>query len=61
MQSVDDRKIDRADVVDRARHNVMLEGLQVSREFSEDSDRYVAGQISASELLQQTRARYGIA
>lgn len=51
----------RQDWANEASHSVYLEGLEVSAEYSSDSDDYVAGEISAEELVRMTRARYGLA
>lgn len=51
----------RRDWTDEAVHSAYLEGLLVSAEFSEDSEDYVAGEITAEELVRRTRERYGIA
>lgn len=48
-------------LVSQARHSALLEGLQVSTEFEEDSEEYVAGTISADELVELTRKRFGLA
>ncbi|MFJ2621305.1 hypothetical protein [Glutamicibacter sp. NPDC087344] len=45
---------------DQASHSLRLEGLTVSSEFAEDSQNYVAGKISADELVRITRERYGL-
>lgn len=47
--------------VNEAQHSVFLEGLSVSRELVDDTDDYIVGQISADELVAQTRARFGLA
>lgn len=51
----------RRDWTDEAVHSAYLEGLLVSAEFFEDSEDYVAGEITAEELVRRTRERYGIA
>lgn len=50
----------RAEWVSEANHSVYLEGLTVSSEYAENSQRYIAGKISADELVKVTRARYGL-
>lgn len=51
----------RQDWVNEANHSVYLEGLMVSTEYSAASEEYVAGEISADELVRMTRARFGLA
>ncbi|WP_404291304.1 hypothetical protein [Glutamicibacter arilaitensis] len=46
--------------VDEATHSVYLEGLTVSSEYAEESKNYVAGDITADELVRITRERYGL-
>lgn len=46
--------------VEEANHSVYLEGLTVSAEYAEESQNYVAGKISADELVRITRERYGL-
>ncbi|WP_313811020.1 hypothetical protein [Glutamicibacter sp.] len=46
--------------VEEANHSVYLEGLTVSAEYVEESQNYVAGKISADELVRITRERYGL-
>lgn len=46
--------------VDQANHSLYLEGLSVTAEYKEDSQNYVAGEISADELVRITRERYGL-
>lgn len=50
----------RQEWVNEASHSVYLEGLMVSSEFNADSKEYVAGEISADELVSMTRARFGL-
>lgn len=50
----------RQDWVNEANHSVYLEGLTVSSEYSAASEDYVAGQISADELVRLTRSRFGL-
>lgn len=47
-------------LVSQASHSALLEGLMVSKEFRHDSDSYVAGAISADELVNLTRERFGL-
>ncbi|MHA3722951.1 antitoxin VbhA family protein [Leucobacter sp. HY1910] len=51
----------RETLVNQTVHSAMLEGLNVSSAFREDSDKYVAGVISADELVELTRERFGLA
>lgn len=46
--------------VEQANHSLYLEGLKVTSEYAEDSQNYVAGKISADELVRITRERYGL-
>ena len=46
--------------VSKASHSAYLEGLTVSSDYASDSETYVAGEISASELVRVTRERYGL-
>lgn len=50
----------RQDWVNEASHSVYLEGLMVSSEYNASSEEYVAGEISADELVRLTRARFGL-
>jgi hypothetical protein len=50
----------RQDWVTEASHSVYLEGLMVSSEYNAASEEYVAGEISADELVRMTRARFGL-
>lgn len=50
----------REDWVAEANHSLYLEGLVVSSEYAEDSQDYIAGEISAEVLVTITRARYGL-
>lgn len=50
----------RAQRVSEANHSVYLEGLAVSPEYASDTEHYIAGEISADELVRITRARYGL-
>lgn len=51
---------DRDDWVSQAKHSALLEGLKVSQVFQSESDEYVAGTISSDELVEITRARFGL-
>ena len=50
----------REDWVSEANHSLYFEGLVVSSEYAEDSQDYIAGEISAEVLVTITRARYGL-
>jgi len=54
-------KDQRQSQVSQATHSALLEGLMVSSAFQRDSDDYVAGTISADELVELTRERFGLA
>ncbi|MHA2790116.1 antitoxin VbhA family protein [Corynebacterium sp. S7] len=45
---------------DQAKHSLSLEGLRASKEFNSDTDSYIAGEISADQLVEKTRARFGL-
>lgn len=47
-------------LVQQATHSALLEGLSVSPEFGRDSNDYVAGTITADELVLLTRKRLGL-
>ncbi|ALA66636.1 antitoxin VbhA family protein [Corynebacterium lactis] len=51
----------RKNSVEQAKHSSMLEGLITSRAYDEDAERYVVGEISATQLVERTRARFGLA
>lgn len=44
-------------LVSQSVHSALLEGLNVSSAFQADSDKYIAGTISADELVTLTRER----
>lgn len=48
-------------LVEQATHSAVLEGLMVSSAFQRDSNDYVAGTITADELVSLTRERFGLA
>lgn len=50
----------RAQWVAEADHSVYLEGLTVSSEHKANTEQYIAGEISADELVKITRSRYGL-
>ncbi|WP_197085872.1 antitoxin VbhA family protein [Corynebacterium comes] len=56
MNSQDRRSI----WVDQANHSLYLEGLLTSNEYNGDANSYVAGKISADQLVEKTRARFGL-
>lgn len=51
----------RKNSVEQAKHSSMLEGLITSRAYDEDAERYVVGEISATQLVERTHARFGLA
>lgn len=51
---------ERARRVSVARHNGRMEGVDVSPATRADADDYIAGALSAPDLLARTRARYGL-
>lgn len=50
----------RAQWVAEAEHSLFLEGLSMSSEHKATAERYIAGEISADELVRMTRLRYGL-
>ncbi|MGP5496505.1 antitoxin VbhA family protein [Corynebacterium flavescens] len=50
----------RAEWVSQAEHSLYLEGLLVSPEHHSNAESYVAGKISADELVAITRSRFGL-
>ncbi|HEY4534954.1 MAG TPA: hypothetical protein VIG71_03170 [Enteractinococcus sp.] len=50
----------RAQWVAEADHSIYLEGLTVSSEYKAHTEQYIAGEISADELVEITRSRYGL-
>jgi len=50
----------RAQWVAEADHSVYLEGLTISTAHKVNADQYIAGEISADELVKLTRSRYGL-
>ncbi|QZY51404.1 antitoxin VbhA family protein [Leucobacter tenebrionis] len=50
----------RGEWVSQAKHSAFLEGLRVSQTFQEESEEYIAGAISSDELVEMTRARFGL-
>ncbi|MGX1738430.1 antitoxin VbhA family protein [Corynebacterium flavescens] len=50
----------RAEWVSQAEHSLRLEGLLVSAEHHSNTESYVAGKISAEELIAITRSRFGL-
>lgn len=56
-----DTQSQREFIVSQAAHSALLEGLQVSHSFTRKSEEYVAGTISADELVEATRERLGLA
>ena len=47
--------------IDSARASVQAEGLEPSAAFEDDAEQFVAGTISADELVERAEARYGAA
>ncbi|ROQ56072.1 hypothetical protein EDF36_3121 [Rathayibacter sp. PhB152] len=50
----------RRERIETAVHSAAMEGLAVTEEWREDAADYVAGEIDESELVERTRARYGL-
>ncbi|AGG65869.1 antitoxin VbhA family protein [Corynebacterium callunae] len=46
--------------VAQANHSLYLEGLLTSKEYDGDANSYVVGKISADQLVEKTRARFGL-
>lgn len=46
--------------VDATRHSSEMEGGRSTPEVRADQEAYVAGEISADQLVERTRARYGV-
>ncbi|WP_169332151.1 antitoxin VbhA family protein [Corynebacterium lubricantis] len=44
----------------QAAHTLLLEGLRVSNESEKETDSYVAGTITADQLVERTLARFGL-
>jgi hypothetical protein len=55
-RGVKERRDKVADVV----HSGRLEGREPSPEFLADAEKYVRGQVSASDVVKSTRKRYGL-
>lgn len=51
---------ERARRVEAAIHSGEMEGLSVTPELRADAEAYLAGDITSSELVARTRARYGL-
>jgi len=51
----------RAATIASARHSTELEGRRSSPAARALQDAYIAGQLNADELVEQTKALYGIA
>ncbi|WP_215401745.1 MULTISPECIES: antitoxin VbhA family protein [unclassified Leucobacter] len=58
--SPDSVKARRAEWASEASHSALLEGLTVSEACIADSNDYVAGVITADELVELTRERFGL-
>ncbi|MGO3886018.1 MAG: hypothetical protein ACTJHU_06940 [Mycetocola sp.] len=52
--------VQRNEFVSQTTHSALLEGLMVSQTFTEDSKGYVAGTLSADELVALTQERLGL-
>lgn len=50
----------RSSWLEQANHSLYLEGLLTSKEYDGDAESYVAGTISADQLVEKTRARFGL-
>lgn len=50
----------RESVVNQTVHNALLEGFNVSPAFERDCNKFIAGTISANELVNLTRKRFGL-
>ncbi|WIM67473.1 hypothetical protein QP027_10260 [Corynebacterium breve] len=50
----------RASLAKQATHSLYLEGLLPSPDHTNDTKSYVAGEITADELVSMTRARFGL-
>lgn len=50
----------RSSWLEQANHSLYLEGLLASKEYDGDAESYVAGTISADQLVEKTRARFGL-
>lgn len=51
----------RRQLVDEARHSIVMEGGQVTAATRADEEAYVGGHIDLDELGQRVRSRYGVA
>lgn len=50
----------RVAALDQVRHSIEMEGLSVDPETLADGEKYAEGNITIEELVQRTRARYGL-
>nr|WP_162933151.1 antitoxin VbhA family protein [Corynebacterium lactis] len=50
----------RKDSVEQAKHSNILEGLITSKAYDDDAEHYAVGEISATQLVELTRARFGL-
>jgi hypothetical protein len=44
----------------QSRHSLYLEGLTLSPEYASDTESYVAGTLTADQLVQKARSRLGL-
>ncbi|MDR0950852.1 MAG: hypothetical protein LBM13_04410 [Candidatus Ancillula sp.] len=52
---------DRKSILESAFHSSEMEGLRVTDELRKESDDYIAGKVTSTELIAKAKARYGIA
>lgn len=50
----------RAEQLAQVKHSIEMEGLSVDAQTLADGQQYAAGTITADELVERTRARYGL-
>lgn len=55
-----DKRAERREKVAEVVHSGRLEGREPSRDFLADANRYVRGELSASDVVKKTRRRYGL-
>jgi hypothetical protein len=51
---------ERARQLEAAEHSIQMEGGYISSAARADGDKYIAGSITASELVARTRRRHGL-
>lgn len=54
-----EERVRRQRAADDAAQNSALEGLTAPTDYKADAEDYVAGLITADELVERTRTRYG--